>query len=179
MRWLESTGEVLGRPVLPDGPRRRTRPPRRDAVHLRRQLVFDAAPQRQRELQDRTVEVLAKLHSIPDRSRSSASCRTSIPPGDTALHRHFGWLKSWYEFSVPDIGRSPLVERALAWLEHALPRGCRRRPNRFWCGVMRVSATSSTRTFPRSPSWTGRWPPSARAIRSRRGSSSRTWCSRS
>jgi len=83
--------------------------------------LFDAAPERQRELQDRTVEVLAKLHTIPDAQQVFGFLQDVDPPGDTALHRHFGWLKSWYEFSVPDIGRSPLVERALAWLEHHFP----------------------------------------------------------
>ena len=32
------------------------------------------------------------------------------------------WLKEWYEFAVPDIGRSPLVEKGLKWLGRPLPR---------------------------------------------------------
>ena len=42
-------------------------------------------------------------------------------PEPNALRRNLGWLKDWYEFAVPDIGRSPLVEQALDWLEANLP----------------------------------------------------------
>lgn len=31
------------------------------------------------------------------------------------------WVKNWYGFAAPGIGRSPLVERALAWLEDNFP----------------------------------------------------------
>ena len=81
----------------------------------------DAPAEQQRELQDATVEVLAKLHSIPDAEQTFGFLSEVDPPGDTPLRRHFGWLKDWYEFAVPDIGRSPLVERALAWLEDNFP----------------------------------------------------------
>lgn len=121
VRWLEGTGEVLGRPFFlmdrVDG----LVPPDVMPYTFGDNWLFDASPERQRELQDRTVEVLAKLHSIPDAQQVFGFLQDVDPPGDTALHRHFGWLKSWYEFSVPDIGRSPLVERALTWLEERFP----------------------------------------------------------
>ena len=94
-------------------------PARRHAIHVRRQLVLRRAGRTQRELQDSTVDVLAKLHSIPDpRTRSVSS-----PTGQSriALRRNLDWLKSWYEFAVPDIGRSVLLERALDWLEANWP----------------------------------------------------------
>ena len=65
--------------------------------------------------------MLAKLHAIPNADKTFGFLAEVDPPGDTALRRHFGWLKDWYEFAVPDIGRSPLVERALAWLEDNFP----------------------------------------------------------
>jgi aminoglycoside phosphotransferase (APT) family kinase protein len=37
------------------------------------------------------------------------------------LRRNLDWLKSWYEFAVPDIGRSVLIERAIDWLEANWP----------------------------------------------------------
>ncbi len=37
------------------------------------------------------------------------------------MRRNLNWLKSWYEFAVPDIGRSSLLERALDWLEANWP----------------------------------------------------------
>ena len=72
-------------------------------------------------MQDNTVEILATLHSIPNARQVFGFLQDVDPPGETALHRHFGWLKNWYAFSVPDIGRSPLVERALTWLEAHFP----------------------------------------------------------
>jgi aminoglycoside phosphotransferase (APT) family kinase protein len=121
VRWLESSGDVLGRPFFlmdrVDG----VVPPDVMPYTFGDNWLFDATPEQQRRLQDRTVEVLAKLHSIPNAPQVFGFLKDIDPPGDTALHRHFGWLKSWYEFSVPDIGRSPLVERALTWLEERFP----------------------------------------------------------
>ena len=37
------------------------------------------------------------------------------------MRRNLNWLQSWYRFAVPDIGRSPLVEQALEWLEANWP----------------------------------------------------------
>jgi len=79
----------------------------------------DAPAERQRELQDATVEVLAKLHSIPN--AESTFGFLSDGHGDTALRRHYNWVRSWYDFAVPDIGRSPLLERTFTWLEDHWP----------------------------------------------------------
>lgn len=121
VRWLEQTGEVLGRPFFlmdrVDG----VVPPDVMPYTFGGNWLFDASPDQQRQLQDRTVEVLATLHSIPDAPEVFGFLQDVDPPGQTALHRHFGWLKEWYEFSVPDIGPSPLVERALTWLQDRFP----------------------------------------------------------
>jgi aminoglycoside phosphotransferase (APT) family kinase protein len=61
------------------------------------------------------------LHSIPHAANTFDFLTQADPPSDTALRRQFGWLKEWYEFSVPDIGRSALIERALTWLEDNFP----------------------------------------------------------
>lgn len=121
VRWIDDGGEVLGTPFFlmdrVDG----DVPPDVMPYTFGGNWFADAAPERQRELQDATVEVLAKLHAIPDAAQRFSFLTEVDPPGDTPLHRHFGWLKEWYEFAVPDIGRSPLVERALAWLEEHFP----------------------------------------------------------
>ncbi|ANE81658.1 aminoglycoside phosphotransferase [Mycobacterium adipatum] len=121
VRWIDDGGEVLGTPFFlmdrVDG----DVPPDVMPYTFGGNWFADAAPERQRELQDATVEVLAKLHAIPDAAQRFSFLTEVDPPGDTPLHRHFGWLKQWYEFAVPDIGRSPLVERALAWLEEHFP----------------------------------------------------------
>jgi aminoglycoside phosphotransferase (APT) family kinase protein len=121
VRWLEDTGAVLGSPFFlmdhVDG----VVPPDVMPYTFGGNWFADATAEQQRLLQDSTVGVLAKLHSIPDAATRFGFLAEVDPPGDTALRRHFGWLKSWYEFSARDIGASPLVERALAWLEKHFP----------------------------------------------------------
>lgn len=121
VRWIDTTGEVLGTPFFlmdrVDG----EVPPDVMPYTFGGNWFADAAPERRRELQDSTVEVLAKLHAIPDAAQQFSFLTEVDPPGDTPLRRHFGWLKQWYEFAVPDIGRSPLVDRALQWLEEHFP----------------------------------------------------------
>lgn len=121
VRWLENTGDVLGAPFFLmdciDG----VVPPDVMPYTFGNNWFADATPEQQRELQDATVEVIAKLHSIPNADKTFDFLANADPPGDTALRRHFGWLKDWYEFCVPGIGRSELVERALTWLEENFP----------------------------------------------------------
>ncbi|ADU00490.1 phosphotransferase family protein [Mycolicibacterium gilvum] len=121
VRWLEDTGDVLGRPFFlmdrVDG----VVPPDVMPYTFGDNWLYDASPEQQRALQDRTVEVLAALHSIPDAQRTFGFLQEIDPPGETALHRHFGWLTRWYAFSSADLGSSPLVERAISWLEEHFP----------------------------------------------------------
>lgn len=121
VRWIDTTGDVLGTPFFlmdrVDG----DVPPDVMPYTFGGNWFADAAPERRRELQDTTVAVLAKLHAIPDAAQRFSFLTEVDPPGDTPLRRHFGWLKDWYEFAVPDIGRSPLVEQALQWLEEHFP----------------------------------------------------------
>lgn len=121
MRWLENTGSVLGTPFFLMDHVEGIVPPDVMPYTFGGNWFFDAPADKQRELQDSTVEVLAKLHSIPNATNTFDFLTQADPPGDTALRRHFGWLKEWYDFSVPDIGNSPLVERALSWLEDNFP----------------------------------------------------------
>ncbi len=120
VRWLETTGSVLGTPFFlmdyVDG----VVPPDVMPYTFGGNWFADAPPERQRELQDATVGVLAKLHSIPN-PQSTFGFLSPAADGDTALRRHFGWVRSWYDFAVPDIGRSPLLEGTFAWLEDNWP----------------------------------------------------------
>lgn len=121
VRWLENTGGVLGTPFFVmdyvDG----VVPPDVMPYTFGGNWFADAPAERQRELQDATVGVLAKLHSIPDAQHNFAFL--AYGDGDTALRRHFNWVRSWYDFAVPDIGRSPLLERTFDWLEAHWPSG--------------------------------------------------------
>jgi aminoglycoside phosphotransferase (APT) family kinase protein len=128
VRWLEPTGDVLGTPFFVmdyvDG----VVPPDVMPYTFGNNWFADAPAERQRELQDATVGVLAKLHSIPNAENMFgflSEGKLGAPPacggGDTALRGHFNWVRSWYDFAVPDIGRSPLLERTFTWLEDRWP----------------------------------------------------------
>ena len=121
VRWIESTGEVLGTPFFLMDYVEGIVPPDVMPYTFGGNWFADAPAAKQRELQDATVEVLAKLHAIPDASGTFGFLADSDPPGDTPLRRRLNWLTEWYEFAVPDIGRSELVETALGWLEDNFP----------------------------------------------------------
>jgi len=119
VRWLEPTGSVLGTQFfLMDYVDGRV-PPDVMPYTFGDNWFADAPVESQRELQDSTVEVIAKLHAIPEPEKTFGFLDDGSEPN--ALRRNFNWLKSWYEFAVPDIGRSALVERSLEWLEKNWP----------------------------------------------------------
>ena len=120
VRWLESTGSVLGTPFFLMDYVEGVVPPDVMPYTFGNNWFADAPVERQRELQDATVEVLAKLHSIPNAEQTFGFLSDGLS-GHTALRRHFGWVRSWYDFAVPDIGRSPLLERTFEWLEANWP----------------------------------------------------------
>ena len=121
--WIEGTGELLGSPFFLMDHIDGIVPPDVMPYTFGGNWFADAPPRKRRELQDATVEILAALHAIPDAAETFGFLTDADPPGDTPLRRHFGWLKDWYEFAVPGIGRSALVERALGWLEDNFPAG--------------------------------------------------------
>ena len=119
VRWLESTGAVLGSQFfLMDYVDGRV-PPDVMPYTFGDNWFADAPVDQQRELQDSTVKVIANLHSIPEPEKTFGFLDDGSDPN--ALRRNLNWLKSWYEFAVPDIGRSQLVERSLDWLESNWP----------------------------------------------------------
>lgn len=119
VRWLENSGSVLGTPFfLMDYIDGRV-PPDVMPYTFGGNWFFDSPAEQQRELQDNTVDVLAKVHSIPDPQSTFGFLDDGSD--DNALRRNLNWLKSWYQFAVPDIGGSPLVEQALEWLEANWP----------------------------------------------------------
>ncbi len=121
VRWIEPTGQVLGSPFFLMDLVEGVVPPDVMPYTFGGNWFADAPADRRRELQEATVAVLAELHGITAAADTFGFLTEADPPGDTPLRRHFNWLKSWYEFAVPDIGRSELVERSLAWLEDNFP----------------------------------------------------------
>lgn len=137
VRWIENTGEVLGAPFFlmdyVDG----VVPPDVMPYTFGGNWFADAPAEQQRKLQDASVKVLASLHSIPN-AENTFGFLTADLTGDTALRKHFGWVKSWYDFAVPGIGRSPLVERTLQWLQDNWPAEADARPPVLNWGDARV-----------------------------------------
>jgi aminoglycoside phosphotransferase (APT) family kinase protein len=118
VRWLEPTGDVLGAPFFLMDFVEGVVPPDVMPYTFGGNWFFDASPESQRLLQDSTIEVLAKLHAIPDPTSTFGFLSDG---SETALERHFAWVRSWYDFAVPDIGRSPLLERTFDWLQANWP----------------------------------------------------------
>lgn len=122
VRWIEPTGEVLDRPFFLMDRIDGEVPPDVMPYTFGSNWFADATAEQQRTLQDATIEVLAKLHAIPDAAQTFGFLDAGSD-GDTALRRHFEGVRQWYEFAVPDMGRSPLLDRTLAWLEDNWPAG--------------------------------------------------------
>ena len=120
VRWMEPTGEVLGTPFFLMDHVEGIVPPDVLPYTFGDNWFYDAPVERQRELQDATVSVLARLHSIPKAAETFAFLDEGRE-GSTALRRNVNWCREWYEFAVPDIGRSALLDRAFDWLEANWP----------------------------------------------------------
>jgi len=118
---LEAIGSVLGTPFFlmerVDG----VVPPDVLPYNFGDNWLFDASPDDQRRLQDGSVDVLARLHAMATADLDWLDPVGQGHDGTTALARNLARTRSWYEYAARDIGRSPLVERALAWLGANLP----------------------------------------------------------
>lgn len=120
VHWLEPTGEVLGTPFFVMDRIEGVVPQDVLPYNFGDNWLHDATPEEQRRLQDSTVTTIAKLHGIPD-AATTFGFLDPERPGTTPLGRNLVRTREWYEFAVPDVGRSPLVERGLDWLEANLP----------------------------------------------------------
>lgn len=121
VRWIEPDGDLLGSPFFLMDLVEGVVPPDVMPYTFGDNWFADAPADSQRALQEATIAVLAELHGIADAATLFGFLTESDPPGDTPLRRRLGWLQAWYEFAVGDIGRSELVEQALAWLEDNFP----------------------------------------------------------
>ncbi len=119
VRWLEPTGVVLGTQFFLMDYVSGVVPPDVMPYTFGDNWFADSPARSRRKLQDNTVDVLAKLHAIPHAEDTFGFLADGDEPN--ALRRNLDWLKAWYQFAVPDIGRSPLVEQALDWLEAHWP----------------------------------------------------------
>lgn len=81
--------------------------------------LLDASPAERERLQRRSVEILARLHEAPF-TAPELRLLESTGPGESALRRHVGEQRSYYEWAHGSM-RIPLLERAFDWLDEHWP----------------------------------------------------------
>jgi aminoglycoside phosphotransferase (APT) family kinase protein len=118
--WLETDSSALGAPFFVmeriDG----VVPPDLMPYPFGDNWFFEADPADQARLQQSTIETLAKIHSIAA-ADPDATFLSIDAPGATALQRHVNDQRAFYEWVASDGVRSPLIERAFAWLDDNWP----------------------------------------------------------
>ena len=82
--------------------------------------LFDATADRQRRLQDTTVDAVAALHAIDD-APSRFSFLEYAAPGDTHLRRHVARTRALADFVAAQGATLPIIDRGFAWLEAHWP----------------------------------------------------------
>ena len=92
VRWLEPTGEVLGTPFFLMDYVSGVVPPDVMPYTFGGNWFADAPAESQRALQDNTVDVLAKLHSIPAAETTFGFLAPHAGDEPNALRRNLNWL---------------------------------------------------------------------------------------
>lgn len=85
--------------------------------------LSEATPEQRGALQDASVGVLAALHAIPDAGTHFEFLRLhdAGPTAEEAFRAHLARQRGYYRWATADGPRSPLIERALDWLEANVP----------------------------------------------------------
>ena len=128
--WSEPDPGAIGSPFFVMGRVDGRVPPDVMPYNFGDSWLHDATPAEQRHLQDATIGVLARLHAIdgaPERFAFLAPGPANAPgtvgtAAASALRGCVAATRAWYEFAAADGFRSPLVERAFAWLDDHWPR---------------------------------------------------------
>ena len=118
--WYEPDGSHLGAPFFVMSRVDGEIPPDILPYNFGDSWLFAATPEDRRRLQDASVRVLVDLHAIA-RPEEQLGFLTLDAPGDTPLRRKVAHTRAWYEWATTDVGPSPLVERAFAWLDEHWP----------------------------------------------------------
>jgi len=83
--------------------------------------VAEGTPGQRQRLQDESVQVLTKLHAIPDASERFAFLQPHRTEA-SSLRQHVLDTRRYYDWTASDGMRSPLIERAFEWLEKHWPQ---------------------------------------------------------
>ena len=120
MWWSENDTATLGSPFFVMGRVEGAVPPDMMPYTFGDNWLFDSGPENKRTLQESSVAVLAKLHSI-ERPAETFSFLSFDEPGASALERHVAHTRAWYQYAVEAGTRSDLVERSFGWLDEHWP----------------------------------------------------------
>lgn len=118
--WLESDPKFLGSSFFVMAKVEGVVPPDLMPYPFGGNFLFDASPEDQQLLQRSTIETLANLHAI-DVTAPDARFLEVPFDGATPLHRHMNENRAYYEWTVSDGVRSPLIETTFAWLDANWP----------------------------------------------------------
>ena len=119
LAWLETDASVLGTPFFVmqrvDG-----RIPEDNPPYVFVGWLFDATPQERLRLAHNTVDIIARIHALPDPADRFPAL--APPSAGSALQRQFEADRAWYRWALVDDGyRIPLLERAFGWLAERWP----------------------------------------------------------
>ncbi len=118
--WSESDPAAIGSPFFLMGRVDGRVPPDVMPYNFGDSWLYDASPDEQRHLQDATIATIARLHAV-DRPGERFGFLAPAAEGATLLHRRVALTRQWYEFAAAGGFRSPLIERALGWLDDHWP----------------------------------------------------------
>lgn len=118
LRWLERSAEPLGAPFFVmdhvAGQVPQDNPP-----YVFSGWLLEATPEQRARLQQRSVDVVAKIHEIPDATSRFAFVG---PTGDDPLREHVEQQRAYYHWALAGDGvRVPLIEHGFDWLERHWP----------------------------------------------------------
>ncbi|WSJ01680.1 phosphotransferase family protein [Nocardia sp. NBC_01329] len=117
LRWLETDSGACGAPFFVMD-RVRGRIPGDNPPYVFAGWLYDATPAERAQLTRNTLEILARIHALPD----PAQRFPELDGPGTALRRHLDADRSWYEWALADDGYEiPLIERAFDWLDRHFP----------------------------------------------------------
>ncbi|MFI6684340.1 phosphotransferase family protein [Streptomyces sp. NPDC050485] len=118
VRWLEEDPAPLGAPFFVMDRAEGRVPPDVMPYTYEGNWLHAATDAERARLQDATVSVLARLHDqFPSREAEFL-----LPEGKgSALSRHVGAQRDYYEWVIDGVARSPLIESAFDWLDAHWP----------------------------------------------------------
>jgi len=120
VRWVENSADVLGTPFLVMD-RVSGTVPVDNPPYVFGGWLYDLDADRQSEVQEAAVQVLADIHAVVDPAQHVS--RWAGSEKGTGLRRHFENERAYYAWTRRhDQMRIPVLERAFTWLEEHWPQ---------------------------------------------------------